>query len=159
MSTNKWLSIVAAVAFAAALPIGYGVAMADAAGVEARQQLMKDVAAANRVIAGYVKGENDATPEQVKERAETIAELASQMPSKFGDRIHTDNADGIKTRALPPIWERWDEFEKTSSDLAASANAVAAAADSGDKEAITAAFADMTPNCGACHRPFRAAQQ
>lgn len=158
MSTRKWLSIVAGAAFVAALPAAYGVAMADATGVEARQQLMKDVAAANRVIAGYVKGENDATPEQVKERAEEIAILAGRASDKFGDQIHTENAGDIKTRALPAIWERWDEFEKISNDLASSASAVATAAEGGDKEAITAAFAAMTPNCGACHRPFRAAQ-
>jgi cytochrome c556 len=126
--------------------------------VETRQQLMKDVGGNTRVITGYVKGENDATPAQVKERALAIAALMADVPDKFGDQIHTGNADGIKTRALPAIWERWDEFTKITVDLKMAAENLAQVADGGDKDAITAAFGDMTRNCGACHRPFRAEQ-
>jgi cytochrome c556 len=61
-----------------------------------------------------------------------------------------------KTRALPAIWERPEDFASKDRNLQQAAQALKAAADSGDMNAIQARFADLGKTCKACHDSYRA---
>ncbi len=136
------------------LVLATGAAFANP-GVEARQALMKSIVGDVKAIAGYVKGENVETPADVAMRAEAIKANAAKISGAFGDQVHVENADGVKTIASPAIWQKWDEFVATASGLESSAGALAMTAAGGDKAAIAESFGALTKNCGACHKAFR----
>ena len=135
-----------------------GVASANP-GVEARQALMKSMVGNVKAISGYVKGDNAETPADVARRAAAIKADAGKIASAFGDQIHAENADGIKTRATPAIWLKWDEFAGNADKLGKDAGALEMTAAGGDQTAIAAAFGAVAKNCGACHKAFRGKKQ
>jgi cytochrome c556 len=67
----------------------------------------------------------------------------------------SSNADmPDKTRALPAIWERPDEFREDFEDLRSAVDTLAAEAGNGP-EAFTAAIGPLGNACGDCHETFR----
>lgn len=62
---------------------------------------------------------------------------------------------GVKTDALPAIWEKPEEFAEKVGNFKAAAAALAAAGQTGDVTAITAAFRTTGGTCKACHDTFR----
>ena len=61
-----------------------------------------------------------------------------------------------KTDAMMTIWEKPDEFAADAKNAGMLATKLAAAADSGDVAASTAAFAALgKEGCGGCHSDFR----
>jgi cytochrome c556 len=61
-----------------------------------------------------------------------------------------------KTRALPVIWEKWDDFKAAATALGTAADKLAVAGKAGDTAAANAAFAELGKSCGGCHNTFRA---
>ena len=61
-----------------------------------------------------------------------------------------------KTRALAAIWQKPEDFAAKDRDFQKAAQALKAAADSGDVNAIKASFADLGKTCKACHDTYRA---
>jgi cytochrome c556 len=61
-----------------------------------------------------------------------------------------------KTRALPAIWEKPEDFAMKDRNLREAATALNAAAQSGDLSQINARFADLGKTCKACHDNYRA---
>lgn len=60
------------------------------------------------------------------------------------------------SRALPAIWEKWDEFEAQMKRFAELAAEFRRVAESGDDQATLQAFAKMgKEGCGGCHETFR----
>lgn len=124
-------------------------------GVEARQALMKSIVGNVKAIAGVVKGQSDESLSDVARRAGEIETAADKMGGVFGDRVHVDNAGGVRTTASPAIWDRWAEFFNAGVNLEAAAVSLQTAAASGNMDAVKGAFGGMTKTCGACHKPFR----
>jgi cytochrome c556 len=62
-----------------------------------------------------------------------------------------------KTRALPAIWEKPDDFHQHFEDLRAAVDTLAAEAGNG-QEAFVAAMAPVGKACGDCHESFRQKQ-
>jgi len=60
-----------------------------------------------------------------------------------------------KTKALPVIWEKWDDFKGAAAALGTAAEKLAAAGKAGDATAANAAFAELGKACGGCHNTFR----
>lgn len=142
------------IAATAALSVFAGAAIANP-GLDARKALMQDIVGNVKVIGGYMKGKNKASAEDVSWLAGTIKEDAARIADAFGDKIHVENADGLKTTASPAIWNDWDKFVMVAGELGKTAGALETTAAGGDKKAIGAAFGAMTKTCGACHKPFR----
>jgi cytochrome c556 len=88
-------------------------------------------------------------------RAQTtiMAATAPKIPSLFPPGTGPDVA---KTRAKPDIWKQQDLFLRKSKDFAAAAQAIDAAAKSGDMNKVMALHEDVDKACDACHKPFRA---
>lgn len=61
-----------------------------------------------------------------------------------------------QSRALPAIWQNWDDFMDKAQALQDAANAVAEAANSGGFEAAQPMVQSIGMSCGGCHRTYRA---
>ncbi|MDQ2705706.1 MAG: cytochrome c [Pseudomonadota bacterium] len=86
--------------------------------------------------------------------ATKIEELAGKSSGWFPPGTGKDVLP--KTRALPAIWEKSEDFASKDRNLQQAAQALKAAADSGDLGAIQARFADLGKTCKACHDSYRA---
>ncbi|MBI2358676.1 MAG: cytochrome c [Deltaproteobacteria bacterium] len=60
------------------------------------------------------------------------------------------------SRAKPEIWERWKEFSKHPANVRKAAQELAAAARTGDEEAVKVRFKALGRACKSCHESFRA---
>lgn len=146
------------VAFALAVAVaagGFGAAMAQDAlqVINKRQDTMKAQGKDLAAIKAYTEDKGDLAAARAAgaELAKTIPAIPSLFPQKTGMAEYPG-----KSYAKPDIWAQWDKFVaavNTANQKAAELNAALA---SGDKAAITAAFAAMGKDgCGGCHTPFR----
>ena len=90
----------------------------------------------------------------IKSAAAKIDELAGKSSGWFPPGTGQDVLH--KTRALPAIWQKPEDFAAKDRDLQAGAKALHAATDSGDLDAIKARFDDLGKTCKACHDTYRA---
>ena len=124
-------------------------------GVEARQKLMKSIVGNVKAIGAVVKGQSTESMADVARRAGEIKIDADNMGGVFGDQVHVENANGVRTTASPTIWANWSDFFKLGQDMEAAAATLQVTAAGGDMEAVKGAFGAMTKTCGACHKPYR----
>jgi cytochrome c556 len=124
-------------------------------GVEARQKLMKSIVGNVKAIVAVVKGQSTESMADVARRAGEIKMDADNMGGVFGDQVHVENANGVRTTASPTIWANWSDFFKLGQDMEAAASTLQAAAEDKDMDAVKGAFGAMTKTCGACHKPYR----
>ena len=118
-----------------------------------RHEGMEDIGKATKTIKQTLdSGSPDLAA--IKTSATTIAGLAGKSSGWFPPGTGQDVLH--KTRALPAIWEKPEDFAAKDRDLQQTAQALKAAADSGDMEAIKARFADLGKTCKACHDTYRA---
>lgn len=89
----------------------------------------------------------------VREQTATMATTASRIPNMFPAGT---GPEAGKTRAKPAIWTQHDLFLRKSKDFEAAAQAIDAAARSGDLNRVMAAHDGVDKACKACHDPFRA---
>lgn len=97
-----------------------------------------------------LKGKVPFDAEVFKQRAENAAQL-SQMPWE----AFISGSDKGDTDALPAIWEDKATFDSKASQFAEYAQALAVAAQSGDKKQIAPAFRDWAKGCKDCHKSFK----
>ena len=141
------------IGIAAVTPV---VAQDKTAAVTERQNLMKSNGqVVYRLVPGYIRN-GQGTPEDIAKGAATIVDNFKKVPPLFV--AGTSTADlGDKTKAKPEIWQNMGAFAaqaKKTSDLA---EALKAAAKTGDKEKISAAYTTLNRDgCTACHNQFRA---
>jgi len=96
---------------------------------------------------------NGRMPFDAKVAAESgaILEVASKLPwEAFGPG--TDKGD---TRALPAVWSEPAKFKAAGDKMQAEVAKVAAAAKTGNLDAIKASFGAAGASCKACHDDFR----
>jgi len=141
------------VGIAAVTPV---IAQDKTATVTERQDIMKSNGqVVYRLVPGYIRN-GQGTPEDIAKGAETIIANLKKVPPFFVAGTSTADLPG-KTHAKPEIWQNMDVFAaqaKKTSDLAV---ALEAAAKTGDKEKISAAYATLNRDgCTACHNQFRA---
>ncbi|HYC02443.1 MAG TPA: cytochrome c [Azospirillaceae bacterium] len=148
--------LVAAVVGCAMAPAAFaqpaGQAAADpAAVVEARQTQMKRLKDVMKTVTGYVK-DGAGTPADVKAAALVASDVASKVPNLYpkGTQVGVG-----KSETLPAAWEQWDKFLAANKAMGEAGVKLAAAADTGNKDAIAGAFKGLGASCGACHDNFR----
>lgn len=81
--------------------------------------------------------------------AATAPKLGSQFPAGSGPE------SGVKTEALPVIWQKPAEFRAAYDKLTGAAKAFKLAADSGDLAKIKASAQALGGTCKGCHDTFR----
>lgn len=116
--------------------------------IEQRQKLMKSNGDAAKAIKAAVESKDFAT---VETKARDIMGNADKIVGFFPKGSTTG-----KTKALPAIWEKSDEFAKDAKALKSAASDLASAAKAGDDAAVTTKVKALGEACGACHKAFRA---
>lgn len=116
--------------------------------IDKRQKLMKQTSAAAKAIKAATEASDYAT---VELKAKDIATGAEQIPALFPKGSTTG-----KTKATGAIWDKNDDFNAAAKKLGTAATELAAAAKSGDGDAVTAKSKALSGTCGSCHKPFRA---
>ena len=89
-----------------------------------------------------------------KTNANTLAGAATKIAAGFPKG--TGPESGVKTQALPALWEKPDEFRAATDKFAKAAQAYSQAAASGNLDATKAALMQVGGTCKGCHDSFRA---
>ncbi len=112
--------------------------------VEARQATMKENGAILR-SAGQLSGAEAVAAMQ------TLLDNYTEIPALFPEGSLVGD-----TKALPAIWENWEEFTAIAETGRAAAESGLAAAEAGDAAAYGEAVKAIGATCGQCHQQFRA---
>jgi cytochrome c556 len=120
---------------------------------------MKGNSAHLGMIASVVKGEVSLTDE-LAPNAAALAEmgemLAANLQQLFPEGTAMGADSGIKTAALPAIWEKWSDFEQVAMRFQEETAKLAEVAQGGDMAAIGQQVGVVgKEGCGACHETFR----
>ncbi|HZM35620.1 MAG TPA: cytochrome c [Burkholderiales bacterium] len=91
---------------------------------------------------------------QTAQRYAGFLDNLSRMPWDGFD----PSTKGIKSRALPAIWEQEAKFKQYATQLENEAAKLYAAARSGDEAAFKAQVGAVNKACGSCHDDFRQKQ-
>lgn len=86
--------------------------------------------------------------------ADALAKAATKVSNHFPKG--TGPEAGVKTAALPAIWQKNAEFKGAAAKLVAASGKLNAAAKSGNIDATKAAVMGVGPTCKGCHDPFKA---
>lgn len=70
-------------------------------------------------------------------------------------RVFQEGSDVGESEALPIIWEEPEAFAEAVADMEEATAAFVAAAESGDSDAIAAAFRNVGMGCRGCHDRYR----
>lgn len=120
--------------------------------IAARQAVMKSMGAHLGGIKGAMKAGNG---KAVAMHAGAVNGLSKILVGFFPKGSGPEA--GVKTRALPAIWQDRATFEKRPGVLEAESAKLAQVAKGGDMKAIGAQLGAMGKNgCGGCHSKFRA---
>ena len=127
--------------------------------VKYRQTFMKGNSAHLGMIAAVVKGEVSLTDE-LAPNAAALAKmgemLAANLQQLFPEGTAMGADIGVKTAALPKIWENWGQFEQVAMRFQEETAKLAEVAQSGDMAAIGQQVGVLgKEGCGACHETFR----
>jgi cytochrome c556 len=120
--------------------------------VDARVAKYKQIGKANKAIKDEL-GQPSPNLANVQANARVIEALATQIPSWFPPG--TGQQPGVKSEALPVIWQQEPTFKQRAAGLAGAAHALGAAAGSGNLAATQAAASKIGGACKACHDTFR----
>ncbi len=119
-----------------------------------RQDTMKGFGDAMKAI-GESLGSGSPDSVLIVEKATAIGDTADVIPSLFPDGTGLDEIEG-RVGAKPEIWQDWAGFEAAAMNLGTYADALVAAAQTGNATATQAAFDTLGKDgCGACHSKFR----
>lgn len=118
-----------------------------------RHEGMEEIGKSTKAISQALKSD---TPDLavIRKSAATINDLAAKSGRWFPAGTGQDVLP--KTRALPPIWQKPEDFAAKDRDFETAAKAFNAAAVSGDLGAIKSSFEPLGKSCKACHDTYRA---
>jgi cytochrome c556 len=149
---RKFFSAIAALAVSSTLSI---YAFADTTPEDAADyrsavmtSLRGHIGAASMIARGLV--ENDG---HLVSHAQGLANAANEL-----SRIFPKGSNVGESEALPVIWEEPEAFAEAIAKMQQATAAFVTAAESGDEEAIGAAFRNVGMSCRGCHDRFRVPQ-
>lgn len=120
--------------------------------VDARVAHYKEIGKSAKAIRDEL-GQSQPSLSKVESDAARIEMLAKEIPSWFP--AGTGQQAGVKSEALPRIWQQMPLFRERASGLAGAAHQISAAAAGGNLATTTAAAANLGIACKACHDTFR----
>ena len=145
---TKTRLMTAAAALAVALPV-LPLQAADGTLPEviARQQLMKDIGGATRVLGRMAQGQDAFDAVAAEAARADLQARAARIAALFQPEV-TEPA----STALPEVWLAFDEFAAKGTDL----EQAVAGLDVTSLETLQAGFGAVGGTCRACHTSFRA---
>jgi cytochrome c556 len=102
-------------------------------------------------LRGMTDGEVPQDDETFVRNARELATLSGMINEGFPPG---SNVPG--SRALPEIWEHWDDFVRRTEEMQTAADALVAAAENGGVAGSGNALRSLAQTCGNCHRTYRA---
>lgn len=120
--------------------------------VDARIAHYKEIGRAAKAIEDEL-GQSLPNLATVSANARVIEDLAKQLPTWFPSG--TGQQPGVKTEALPIIWQQMPRFRERAAGLAGAAHGLATAAGTGNVHLVQAAASNVGAACKACHDTFR----
>ena len=123
------------------------------AAVDARQNLFKDIKKNYEPMIDMMKNKQPFDANVIAANATKISELAAKIPEAFA--VDTHEFKDVKSEAQDRVWLSQVEFKAKSDATVQAAQALAAAAKSGDKGATMKAIPAMGKTCGGCHDIFK----
>ena len=129
------------------------VAASPAKTIEAREANFKSMGKAMKALTEQLRAPapNMAV---IKASANSLTQAASKVNGHFPKG--TGPESGVKTHALPAIWEKPAEFKAAVGKLQSGVKALQAAAQSGNIDAVKAAVPGVGGSCKGCHDQFKA---
>ena len=143
-------------ALVAAALLCCGVAAYAAAPTEtiaARQANFKEIGKGMKAVIDQIKSPTPSL-DAIKAGAAAIDQGAPKVAGYFPKG--TGPEAGVKTGALPAIWQKPAEFKADTAKFVQAAAALRAAANSGNIDAVKAKFMELGGTCKECHQNFRA---
>lgn len=122
--------------------------------IKQRQELMKSNGAAAAALVKMMRGEQPYNQAAAHQAAVTINTNSKQIPNLFPPGSGAEA--GVKTGALPAIWQNKADFDAKAQALEAESAKLVAANDEG---AVKAEFGSVGKACGACHQTYRAKEK
>lgn len=119
--------------------------------IKQRQELMKANGAAAATLAKMMKGEQPYSQDAAHQAAVTINNNSKQIPTLFPPGSGSEA--GVKTGALPAIWQNKADFEAKAKQLEEESAKMVAA---NDEAGVKAQFGNVGKACGGCHQNYRA---
>ncbi|MEO1964068.1 cytochrome c [Hyphomonas sp.] len=120
--------------------------------IELRQGQLKKLGKAFKTISDQLKA-SEPDMAAIQAAAASVPVESEGMADWFPAGTGPDS--GVKTDALPAIWEEPDLFTEKLSDFQMAAGALATAAETGDLAVIAPAVATTGGTCKSCHEKFR----
>ena len=121
--------------------------------IETRQSVFKLIDFNWQPVAAMMRKKAPFDAAAAQKTAERVAALAPMISETFA--IDTRKATNVKTRAREGIWGSMADFKQKNDDLVKAANALAAAAKTGDQAATIKAAAGVGKACSGCHDNFK----
>jgi cytochrome c556 len=116
-----------------------------------RSSLMEVIAHEMATVNGMARGDIPANEEQFKKASSVLGLLSTNVADAFMQQATVPGS-----RALPEIWQNWNDFAMKAQTFADAAATVDMAAQSGGIEAAKGAVQQLAQSCGGCHRTYRA---
>ena len=125
--------------------------------VKERRHLMKDVVGKNTKLGGdTLKGKVAYDGAKLAQAMTAISEVPDQYVKLFPKG--SEEGAVKDSKALPKIWEDFDDFKAKAEKLKEESTKAAEAAAQG-KDAFAPAFKKMTEVCKDCHETYRAKEE
>jgi cytochrome c556 len=121
--------------------------------IAARQESYKQIGKANKAINDELRKGAPSMP-VIQASATVLDTLAPRIPGWFPRG--TGPEAGVKTAALPAIWQQNAQFLTAARNFAGAAHNLRAAATGGDVNRVRAATVALGQTCRTCHETFRA---
>lgn len=119
--------------------------------IRERHELMEEIGdQAENINNAFNVGSEGFDTSIIQRAGTTIAMDAHRIPDLFPKGSTDPNS-----RALPKIWENWDEFVKLAKQLEDQAQKISAAAGAEDDEDLKGKAKKMFATCKSCHDQFR----
>lgn len=121
--------------------------------IETREANFKSMGKAMKALTDQLRAP---TPDMAVIKASAAA--LSQAAPKVGGHFPKGSGpeSGVKTHALPAIWEKPADFKAAVAKLQTGVKAMQAAAQSGNIDAVKAAVPGVGGACKGCHEQFKA---
>jgi len=125
-------------------------AQSEEGAVAYRQRIMSANGASMGAINDILKFKLAVSNEHIAAHAETIHRESLLVADAFKAQVTAG-----ETRALPEIWQRWDEFVAAADAMGQASAKLAEVARAGDPQAVMAGVREVGATCGGCHDVFR----
>lgn len=122
--------------------------------VKERMEAMSDMGDKAKVVSDMFKGKTDLTVAAVAEAADAFVVHGASMSNLFPDT--TQSRTGKTTRALPNIWDDWNDFTSQVAEFEANSEVLQKLSQgTTDIDVLKKAFIKTAKNCSGCHKQFR----